>query len=180
MNLTTTYVLLGLLSVSFSLFPLMEAPAQDSEDQQITTRKHLVFLEPLIGEWKGKSKIDGDESTTSISYRWINQKTFVLQSIEFQDGELEITHVIGWDPKIKQVRTWGFGGSGGYGEMDWTKNSPTNWIEESKDWIVPTGKSAHFRLENSLVGNRLMITGFFQPESEKRMEVSIEVEKADK
>jgi hypothetical protein len=137
----------------------------------------VAFLEPLIGDWKGSSTVGGEESPTNVSYRWINQKTFVLQSIEFQNGDLEITHVIGWDPKTKQVKTWGFGGKGGYGEMVWTKKGPTNWIEESKDWTVPTGKSAHFRLESSLTGNRMMITGFFQAESEERTEVSIQVEK---
>ena len=178
MNTSTTCALLGLLSVS--LFPLVEASAQDSDDQPVTTSEHLAFLEPLIGEWKGNSTIGDQESPTRVSFRWINQKTFVLQSMEFQGGDLEITHVIGWDPKTKQVKTWGFGGSGGYGEMVWTKKSPTNWIEESKDWTVPTGESARFRLENSLTGNRMVITGFFQPEGDERIDLSIQVEKTKK
>jgi len=175
MKTTTICAMLGWLAVS--LFPVSEASAQDSDDKPVTTKEHLAFLEPLIGEWKGTSTIGDEASAASVSYRWINQETFVLQSIEFQNGDLEITHVIGWDPNSKQVKTWGFGGSGGYGEMVWTNNSLKNWVEESKDWTVPTGESAHFRLENSLSENVLAIKGFFQAEGEERTEVSIRVEK---
>ena len=147
--------------------------AQETSVEPITTREHIAVLEPMIGTWEGKATVGGNESPPTVSYRWINHKNFILQTIDCPDIDLEVNHVIGWEPKSKSVRTWGFGGNGGHGEMVWTKKGPMNWAEESKDWTLPDGKNGHFLLETKVAHDKLEITGFFAAEGQAKTEMAI-------
>ncbi|MFM8582877.1 MAG: hypothetical protein ACKOFW_15460, partial [Planctomycetaceae bacterium] len=48
--------------------------------------------------------------------------------------------VIGWDPNAKQVRSWTFDGTGGFGEEVWSRLEET-WTIRSK-YTLPNGKKA--------------------------------------
>jgi len=124
--------------------------------------KSLAFL---IGKWEGTAKVGDDESKSSVEFEWMTQKNFLRQTISL--GETEIVHVIGWNPTTNSMKTWGFGGQGGHGEMTWTKLGENHWREESKNWVTPDGADAHFLLETKVTGNQLHIDGFFLRNGEK-------------
>ena len=107
-------------------------------DESGSTREHLKELQYFVGEWKYEGEDAGETVTGETRAEWINDKSFVLvRSVTKQpDGtQMHFTEVIGWDPVKKQVRSWGFGGLGGYGQFAWTKNG-SRWIMKSeRPWI---------------------------------------------
>jgi len=81
--------------------------------------QHLKGLEWLIGEW-----IDQDEDVEiDSSYKWNRSKNFILGNFSvITEGNLELegTHIIGWDPIKKKIRSWVFDTDGTFGESTWT------------------------------------------------------------
>jgi hypothetical protein len=122
--------------------------------------EQVKSLEFLIGSWNGTATVGGEESKARVEYAWMNQNNFVMQTISL--GDTKIVHILGWDPATNSMRTWGFGGQGGHGEMTWTKLGERRWKEESTDWIAGDGGKAHFLLETKVTRNELLIKGFFK------------------
>jgi uncharacterized protein (TIGR02246 family) len=87
----------------------------------------LRDLEWLVGDWVD----EGGDSVIETSYRWNQNKTFLLQDFTVRvKGQkvLNGTQRIGWDPLSKQIKSWVFDSEGGYGESMWSS------VDDS--WIV--------------------------------------------
>ena len=136
--------------------------------------EEMKSLEFLIGSWHGTASVGGEESHARVEYAWMNQKNFVKQTIFL--GDAQLVHIIGWDPVTSSLRTWGFGGRGGHGEMAWTKLDDRSWKEEAEDWVAPTGSKARFLLETKITGDELVIDGFF--EEAERTKISVKAKRA--
>ena len=136
--------------------------------------EQVKSLEFLIGSWSGTATVGGDESKARVEYAWMNQDNFIMQTISL--GDMEIVHILGWDPATSSMRTWGFGGQGGNGEMAWTKLGDHRWKEESTNWIAQDGTKAQFLLETSVTGDDLLIEGLFKTDEETK--VVIKAQKA--
>lgn len=132
----------------------------DIELKRIQPTPDTQSLAFLIGKWEGTAKVGDDESKGAVEYEWMTQRNFMRQTITL--GEIEIVHVLGWNPSTNSMKTWGFGGQGGHGEMTWSKLGERHWREESKNWVAPDGSDAHFLLETKVDGNELQIDGFFR------------------
>ena len=84
----------------------------------------------LVGTWTANR--DGVKVRTTV--RWIANNSFLEREYSVAtDGIVTSSgrQIIGWDPKIGQVRSWSFDASGGHGTGVW-KATPEGWqIEQS-------------------------------------------------
>ena len=107
-------------------------------DESGSTSEHLKELQYFVGEWKYEGEDGDDKITGETKAEWIHDKSFVLvrSVIKRPDGsKMDFTEVIGWDPVKKQVRSWGFGGLGGFGQSTWTKNGNKWTMNSDQPWI---------------------------------------------
>ncbi|MCA9238805.1 MAG: SgcJ/EcaC family oxidoreductase [Planctomycetales bacterium] len=78
-------------------------------------RAALEELSWLVGQWRDDTT--GVEVNTTV--RWSPNSAFLIRSYhaDYGDGEsFEGTQVIGWDPSVRQFRTWNFNSDGSFGE----------------------------------------------------------------
>ncbi len=91
--------------------------------------EHLKSLEWMIGTW-----IDQDETATvETECEWTKNKNFMTRSfavVSREGVELSGMQIVGWDAEAKQIRSWVFDSTGGFGEGTWTANGE-NWTIES-------------------------------------------------
>jgi uncharacterized protein (TIGR02246 family) len=99
-------------------------------DETISTYGQLQPLEWLVGEWidEGRSEV------VEANFHWDENKSFLLEDFQvIREGAVVLkgTQRIGWDPQLKQVRSWTFDTAGGFAEAVWT---PTDdgWIVKAK------------------------------------------------
>lgn len=108
---------------------LIDSIEEMSTPQPASTAEALQNLEWLIGNWVDES---GDV-TVSTQFRWTDNKAFMLRSfsVATKSGiELTGTQVIGWDPRLEQIRGWTFNSNGSFGESTWTRNGES-WLSKS-------------------------------------------------
>jgi uncharacterized protein (TIGR02246 family) len=88
--------------------------------------KHLEGLAWLIGDWVDEC----EESVVLTSYRWADSQRFIIGEFHVStpgEGTLDGAVHIGWDPQLKQIRSWVFDSEGGFGTGVWARNEDT-WI----------------------------------------------------
>lgn len=113
--------------------------------------QHLKELEWLIGDW-----VDEDEDVEiNSSYKWDSTKNFIFGSFSVTtEGKLELkgTHIIGWDPIQKKIRSWIFDTDGTFGE--------STWIKKGNEWVVETAQTL-------ADGSRASAVNIYKPIDEK-------------
>lgn len=80
----------------------------------------------LIGDWVDEC----DDSIVSTSYRWSANDRYIVGEFHAdtpEGGSLDGTVHIGWDPQLKQLRSWVFDSEGGFATGLWARNEDT-WI----------------------------------------------------
>ncbi|MGV3607293.1 MAG: DUF4440 domain-containing protein [Planctomycetaceae bacterium] len=99
-----------------------------SDDAPATPHERLQPLAWLVGEWVN----EGADAVVKISYRWSEDKNFLLGEFQIQNKDSKAitknSHRIGWDPVTQKVRSWLFDADGGFSEGSWTP------VEEG--WMV--------------------------------------------
>jgi uncharacterized protein (TIGR02246 family) len=90
-----------------------------SDDPVPTPHEYLQPLAGLVGDWIN----EGADGKVAISYRWSEDKNFLL-------GEFQVTSPgnptttssqrIGWDPQAGTIRSWLFDPDGGFTNGQWT------------------------------------------------------------
>ena len=90
-----------------------------SDDPVPTPHENLQPLAGLVGDWIN----EGADGKVAISYRWSEDKNFLL-------GEFQVTSPgkptttssqrIGWDPQAGRIRSWLFDPDGGFSNGQWT------------------------------------------------------------
>lgn len=109
------------------------------EEESLSSYGELAPLEWLVGEWID----EGREEDVHTTFRWDENKSFLLEEFKVVSrGEvlLKGSQRIGWDPQAKQVRSWLFDSSGGFGESAWTP-AGDDWICKARG-VRPDGTSA--------------------------------------
>jgi uncharacterized protein (TIGR02246 family) len=102
-----------------------------------TRYEHLRGLEWAIGEWAEEAKGE----TARASFAWAQNQNFIVSTFTTSFKNVEIgggVQWIGWDPIGKQIRSWDFESSGGYGEATWAKKGDS-WVLE-RTAVLPNGK----------------------------------------
>lgn len=109
---------------------------------------YLLPLSLLEGEW-----IDEDPSgATRVSYRWNEEKTFLLGEYSVQiNGSpvMKSSQRLGWDPVHQKIRSWTFDADGGFSEGFWTPTE-NGWLVKSTA-TLPTGEIGSATLTVTLV-----------------------------
>ncbi len=80
----------------------------------------------LIGDWVDEC----DESIVTTTYRWSANDRYIVGQFHVdtpEEGSLDGTVHIGWDPQLKQLRSWVFDSEGGFATGVWARNEET-WI----------------------------------------------------
>jgi len=93
----------------------------------------------LTGDWVE----EGDDPGVEFHGRWTGTGAFLVRAFRValdEDSTLPGLQVIGWDPTAKQVRSWTFDGTGGFGEETWSRQEDT-WTIRSK-YTLPNGAKA--------------------------------------
>ena len=106
-----------------------EAPAEDP----------LGDLAWLTGNWVE----EGDNPGVEFHGRWTGTGAFLVRAFRVamdEESALPGLQVIGWDPAAKQVRSWTFDGTGGFGEETWSRQDDI-WTIRSK-YTLPDGSKA--------------------------------------
>lgn len=114
-------------------YPLAEpAPAGSAHDQ-------LQELEWLVGEWVDES----DEAVVRTTCRWSENQSFLIRSFRVRiqgKDEMTGTQRIGWDPRLKQIRSWVFDSDGGFSEALWSRDGE-RWVIKTTG-VLKDGRSA--------------------------------------
>lgn len=85
-----------------------------------TPHDMLQPLAWLVGNWVN----EGDDARIEISYRWSDDKNYLVGTYRVQrEGKtiMDSQQRIGWDPVAGQVRSWLFDSDGGFAEGRWTE-----------------------------------------------------------
>jgi uncharacterized protein (TIGR02246 family) len=102
-----------------------------------TQYDHLRGLEWAIGEWAEEAKGEAARA----SFAWAQNQNFIVSTFTTSFKNIAIgggVQWIGWDPIGKQIRSWSFESSGGYGESTWAKKGDS-WVLEMTA-VLPNGK----------------------------------------
>lgn len=97
------------------------ALARDTEGDAPTIEERLQALTWLIGDWIDESP----DSLVKTSYQWTDNQHFILGQFTVQiSGRPAISgsQRIGWDPLLKQIRSWTFDSEGGFAEGVWCRD----------------------------------------------------------
>src|SRR6516164_5198002 len=103
------------------------AMARDEEGPVATGHEQLQPLAWLVGDWVD----DAGSSVVLSSCRWSDDRNFLLQEFKLElngRNAMNVSQRIGWDPLVKQIRSWVFDSEGGFGQSLWTR--------EGNDWII--------------------------------------------
>ena len=75
--------------------------------------------------------------------RWAEGHAFLQRSFQVRirgRAEMSGTQLIGWDPRLKQVRSWVFDSDGGFSESHWSRDGE-RWVIKSSG-VVKDGRAA--------------------------------------
>jgi uncharacterized protein (TIGR02246 family) len=104
-------------------YPLSESALE------LSAHEHLQELEWLIGDWIDES----DEAEVHTTCRWSENQSFLLRSFQVRiRGQAAMSGLqrIGWDPRLKQIRSWVFDSDGGFSESFWSR--------DGERWVIKT------------------------------------------
>jgi uncharacterized protein (TIGR02246 family) len=97
---------------------------------EISAHEHLKVLEGLVGEWIDET----DEAEVHTTCRWAENQSFLLRSFQVKvRGKEGMTgsQRVGWDPHLKQIRSWVFDSDGGFSDGLWSR--------DGNRWVIKTG-----------------------------------------
>lgn len=104
-----------------------------------TARDHLKELEWLVGEWMDED----DDAEVRTTCEWSEGRSYILRSFKVRvGGKVEVSGVqrIGWDPRLKQFRSWVFDSEGGFSEALWSRDGDRDrWILKSNGVLKDGG-----------------------------------------
>ena len=106
---------------------------------ELTAHEHLQELEWLIGDWVDES----DEAEVHTTCRWSENQSFLLRSFQVRirgRAALGGSQRIGWDPRLKQIRSWVFDSDGGFSESLWSRDGE-RWVIKTMG-ILKDGRTA--------------------------------------
>lgn len=109
-----------------------------TDNSDLTPHDRLEPLAWLVGDWVN----EGNDAAVRISYRWSDDKNFLLG--DFHVGRagstiMQSTQRIGFDPLAGKIRSWLFDSDGGFGEGHWTHVGEA-WVIKSSA-VLPDGQT---------------------------------------
>jgi uncharacterized protein (TIGR02246 family) len=126
------------------------ASARDYPQPEAAGDEHLGQLSWLIGDWVDES----EDSLILTSYEWTDNQHFITSRFDMKVAgrpAMSGTQRLGWDPLLKQVRSWIFDSEGGFAEGFWSRHGDQWMIQMrgvTKDGLVATGTNVITKLSN--------------------------------
>lgn len=126
-----------------------------SDESKPSPGEYLKPLAWLIGDWVN----EGSDARVKISYRWSEDKNFILGDILVTNREqvvMNSSQRIGWDALNNLPRSWTFDSDGGFAEATWNQVDDT-WVLRSSA-TLPDGitGSAIVKISNIEKGRYVM------------------------
>ncbi len=103
------------------------AVAHETAERDLTPHDHLSELGWLVGDWVEET----EEAVVQTTVSWVDDGNFLLRTFDVRvkgKPALSGTQRIGWDPLTRQIKSWVFDASGGYGEG--------LWMREGDQWVI--------------------------------------------
>jgi uncharacterized protein (TIGR02246 family) len=107
--------------------------------EEPSVQGNLKELEWLVGDWIDES----DEGEVHTTCRWAENHAFLRRSFQVRirgRAEMSGTQLIGWDPRLRQIRSWVFDSDGGFSESLWSRDGE-RWVIKSAG-VVKDGRAA--------------------------------------
>ncbi len=105
-----------------------------------TNYTHLSQLEWALGDWADEEE---KGNVGRQSFAWGPSQNFIVGTFATTFKNISLssgTQWIGWDPKAKQIRSWTFDNSGGFGTGTWSKDKDGNWLIKTQT-LLRDGKT---------------------------------------
>ncbi|WP_197491174.1 YybH family protein [Planctomyces sp. SH-PL62] len=116
-------------------FPMPDLDAEKSP------RERLADLEWLIGEWIDQD----DDAEVETTCEWADDGAFLIRKFRVKAaGSIGLSGVqrVGWDPRLKQFRSWTFDSEGGFSEGLWShEDGDDRWIIKTTG-VLKDGRTA--------------------------------------
>ncbi len=114
----------------------LQAHIREHADKHVSPHDRLKELEWMVGDWVEEES----HGIVTNSCRWSEDKNYLLRDFSVRiEGKPAFsgTQRIGWDPSLRQIRSWVFDNEGGFGEALWTR-SGDQWAIRSQS-VRPDG-----------------------------------------
>jgi uncharacterized protein (TIGR02246 family) len=112
---------------------------RDEPETTLTPHQRLDELAWLVGDWTDESP----DSVVHATCRWTPDGHFLLRDFTVRvQGKpvMTVNERIGWDPSIRQIKSWVFDSEGGHGTGLWSR-AGNEWIIKSTG-VMPDGRVA--------------------------------------
>lgn len=113
-------------------------------------QEQLADLDWMVGDWtvvdNAPAKEAARKPTIEVSVRWNANRTYLLRDMKITPpsapgveptAPMHVTQRIGWDPLMRQIRSWVFSGDGGHGEAFWSRDGGS-WLARTTA-VLPDG-----------------------------------------
>jgi uncharacterized protein (TIGR02246 family) len=112
---------------------------REEHDPSVTPHQHLQELAWLVGEWTDESP----DSVVHATCRWTEDGHFLLRDFTVRvqgKSVMTVNERIGWDPSVRQIKSWVFDSEGGHGTGVWSR-AGNEWVIKSSG-VLPDGRIA--------------------------------------
>jgi uncharacterized protein (TIGR02246 family) len=112
---------------------------REEPDPSLSPHQRLEELAWLVGDWTDESP----DSVVRATCRWTEDGHFLLRDFTVQvqgKSVMTVNERIGWDPSIRQIKSWVFDSEGGHGTGLWSR-SGNEWVIKSTG-VMPDGRIA--------------------------------------
>ncbi len=106
------------------------ASVRTNRDSAVAHHEQLKSLEWLVGSWVD----EGADAVIETAWKWSEDGNYLLGEFKVTSKgkpSLKGTQRLGWDPVLKQIRTWVFDSGGGFSEGRCTPSGDNRWTMKS-------------------------------------------------
>jgi hypothetical protein len=112
---------------------------REEHDPGIVPHQRLQELAWLVGDWTDESP----DSVVHATCRWTEDGHFLLRDFTVRvqgKSVMTVSERIGWDPSVRQIKSWVFDSEGGHGTGLWSR-AANEWVIKSTG-VMPDGRIA--------------------------------------
>jgi uncharacterized protein (TIGR02246 family) len=135
------------------------ASIRTNRESAVAHHEQLKSLDWLVGTWVD----EGVDDVIETSWKWSEDGNYLLGDFKITakgKAVLKGTHRLGWDPLLKQVRSWVFDNQGGFSEGRVTPSGNNRWT------IKSTGVSSD--------GDATSATAIYEKKSKDRFQINMQ------